>query len=458
MSADLLAAFGTGVTPADSNNKTHADNTASQLGSSNSFDDDEFDSFVGPEPTYAAQQDFHITASQPTMHNESSQNASYRNTSTEDPWLPSEPGGEVLFDASLEEPVADEDDWGEFETVQKPASNQLLDLDSGSQPPVASSAKAKPTTSKTPATFDLLSLDDSLPLKEAPAPKHDARKLPSLATSHAKVSRVVPAHQAAPKAPPPPDDDFFGEWDDFKDGHEEPKPQVKEITASKPQKQNNTNILNESKRSSISEVTVRPTNIPPPSVILQVFPSVLESFREQVNQNKRKSGAPSQDLTTSLVSTLKATSRVIAGRSHRWKRDTRLSQSMKIGPAGSGKTSGMKLSSVSKGENIKEEQEVVTVIESWRNHTASFNSFVQSSGGRPIPVITDKSRVDTASPEDGALKASHACALCGLKRDERLPKVDEDVQDSFGDWWTEHWGHTDCKRFWEENSKHLSQR
>jgi hypothetical protein len=118
----------------------------------------------------------------------------------------------------------------------------------------------------------------------------------------------------------------------------------------------------------------------------------------------------------------------------------------------------MKLSSVSKGENIKEEQEVVTVIESWRNHTASFNSFIQSSGGLTIPVIADKSRVDTASPEDGALKASHACALCGLKRDERLPKVDEDVQDSFGDWWTEHWGHTDCKRFWEENSKHLSQR
>lgn len=457
MSADLLAAFGT---PADSNNNSHADNKASQLEPGDSFDDDEFDSFVGPEPTETAQQDFHVTASKPTAHNWSGQNASYLDTSKEDLWLPSEPGGEVLFDASLEEPVADEDDWGEFEGAQNTASNQLLDLDSGNQASVAPVAKAKPTASKAPAPFDLLSLDDSLPLKQAPVPKHDARKLPSLATPQAKVSRGVPARRAPPKAPPPPppEDDFFGEWDDFKDGHEESKPKATEVTASKPLKQSNTNILNESKRSSISEANVRPTNIPPPSVILQVFPSVLESFREQVNQRKRKSGAPTQDLVTSLVSTLKATSRVISGRSQRWKRDTRLSQSMKIGPAGSGKTSGMKLSSVSKGENIKEEQEVVTVIECWRNHTASFNSFIQSSGGRPIPVVADKSRVDTASPEDGALKASHACALCGLKRDERLPKVDEDVQDSFGDWWTEHWGHTDCKRFWEENSKHLSQR
>jgi hypothetical protein len=458
MSADLLAAFGTGVTPADSN--SHADsnnNKASQLEPANSFDDDDFDSFVSPEPSHAAQQDFHVTASESAAHNRSNQNASYFDTSKEDLWLPSEPGGEVLFDAALEETAADEDDWGEFEAAQNTASNQLLDLDSGNRASVASSVKANRTASKTTAPFDLLSLDDSLPLKkQAPVSNHGPRKLPSLASPQAKVSRSTPALRATPKVSP--EDDFFGEWDDFKDGHEESKkPRAKEVTASK-QKQSNTNILNHSKKSSISEVNVRPTNIPPPSVILQVLPSVLESFREQVNQSKRKSGAPSQDLITSLVSTLKATSRVVAGRSQRWKRDTRLSQSMKIGPAGSGKTSGMKLSSVSKGENIKEEQEVVTVIESWRNHTASLNSFIQSSGGRPIPVIADKSRVDTASPEDGALKASHACALCGLKRDERLPKIDEDIQDSFGDWWTEHWGHTDCNRFWEENSKHLSQR
>jgi hypothetical protein len=131
---------------------------------------------------------------------------------------------------------------------------------------------------------------------------------------------------------------------------------------------------------------------------------------------------------------------------------------MKIGPAHSGKSSGMKLSSVSKGESIKEEQEAVGVLEAWRHHTSAFNSIIQLSGERPVPVITDKIRVIAASAAQGALKASHACALCGLKRDERLPKLDDDAQDSFGDWWIEHWGHTDCKWFWEENSSKLHQR
>jgi hypothetical protein len=118
----------------------------------------------------------------------------------------------------------------------------------------------------------------------------------------------------------------------------------------------------------------------------------------------------------------------------------------------------MKLSSVNKGESIKEEQEAAGVLEAWRHHTSAFNSAIQSSGERPVPVITDKIRVNTATAAQGALKASHACALCGLKRDERLPKIDDDAQDSFGDWWIEHWGHTDCKWFWEENSNKLYQR
>ncbi|KAF5014580.1 hypothetical protein F66182_14383, partial [Fusarium sp. NRRL 66182] len=108
---------------------------------------------------------------------------------------------------------------------------------------------------------------------------------------------------------------------------------------------------------------------------------------------------------------------------------------MKIGPAQSGKSSGMKLSSVSKGESIKEEQEAVGVLEVWRHHASAFNSAIQSSGERPVAVITDKTRVITVGAAQGALKASHACALCGLKRDERLPKLDDDAQDSFGDWW-----------------------
>lgn len=131
---------------------------------------------------------------------------------------------------------------------------------------------------------------------------------------------------------------------------------------------------------------------------------------------------------------------------------------MKIGPAQSGKSSGMKLSSVSRAESIKEEQEAVGLIEAWRHHASAFNSILQSCGERPVPIISDKIRIGSATAEQGALKASHACALCGLKRDERLPKVDDDAQDSFGDWWFEHWGHTDCKWFWEEHSDKLHRR
>jgi hypothetical protein len=61
--------------------------------------------------------------------------------------------------------------------------------------------------------------------------------------------------------------------------------------------------------------------------------------------------------------------------------------------------------------------------------------------------------------EEGAIKASHPCALCALKRDERILRVDEgDVNDSFGEWWTEHWGHTGCRIFWERNKDLLLQR
>jgi hypothetical protein len=204
---------------------------------------------------------------------------------------------------------------------------------------------------------------------------------------------------------------------------------------------------------------VRPTNIPPPLVLLQLFPSVMEGLRELKDKGQdHMEGETSFSLASQITRTLKVASRVIAGRTLRWKRDTILAQNTKIGPARAGKPGGMKLNSVSKGESVKEEQEAVGVIEAWRRHAPFFNTTVQSSGGRPVPVVTEKVRIETASPAQGALKASHACAICGLKREERISKVDENVEDSFGDWWTEHWGHTECRTFWLENSSNLHQR
>jgi hypothetical protein len=131
---------------------------------------------------------------------------------------------------------------------------------------------------------------------------------------------------------------------------------------------------------------------------------------------------------------------------------------MKIGPARAGKSGGMKLNTVNKNEDIKEQQEAVDVIAMWRERAALFNSVIQASGRRPVQIVSENTRVMTATAAQGAIKASHACALCGLKRDERLPKFDEGVEDSFGEWWTDHWGHTDCRLFWENNMGMLRQR
>jgi hypothetical protein len=118
----------------------------------------------------------------------------------------------------------------------------------------------------------------------------------------------------------------------------------------------------------------------------------------------------------------------------------------------------MKLSTVNKNESIKEQQEAVDVLTMWRDQAALFNSVIQASGRQPIHAIAENARVVTATAAQGAIKAPHACALCGLKRDERLPKIDENVQDSFGEWWVEHWGHSECKGFWEKNMGLLAQR
>ena len=59
---------------------------------------------------------------------------------------------------------------------------------------------------------------------------------------------------------------------------------------------------------------------------------------------------------------------------------------------------------------------------------------------------------------EGTLTAPKACVICGLKREERIPKVDFQVEDSFGEWWVEHWGHRACRNFCHEHESKLKQR
>lgn len=500
MSADLLAEFGQPGPKNGSSGQQSSDFPKT------SFFNDDIDFFgqssnvqhsnrPNPSPR---------TASQSTAPAGSPQGISHQEVD-----LPMNPDSDVLFDAALDAPAMDEDDdWGEFEG---PDSNTP---DASTVTPLHQSRTATSTTlhsqrddtrvSATNDLLDLLSIEDSTPPMKQSSRIADKRQ--NLETvnkqnqptwddgsfgdwgefAHSPVTQPAPkvptkkakpptnrAQQVPSKTAQPPsskwDDDAFDDWGDFTDG-----PSVKTVPKTKPTSSPTkpspapSNFVS---GAATPAVTVRPTNIPPPSVLLELLLDVFEILHKNAafakaqlrSTGQAPSSCPKNVSTTALniQNVLQSAARVIAGRSLRWKRDTILSQSMRIGPARSGKSGGMKLNSVNKQENIKEEQDAIDVLSTWRERAALFNAVLQAAGQRPIPTVQDPCalKVTTARPDQGAIKASHPCALCSLKRDERVLRVDEqDVQDSFGEWWTEHWGHTACREFWEKNRHMLGQR
>ena len=432
MSADLFAEFGLNSTSAQSISVSQQQGSqgSSLIPDLNAADDAEFDDFVSPEQDDDSQQ--------------SGQSNGARRSYEDD---------NVLFDATLEPaPNAEADDWGDFETAEP--------LPAPPAPPAL--------TSRTDLLSSDLDLLESMSIEEPPrqpapkvAPKAVPRPAPKAAPKKSQAQKRGPITTAKQ---PEPEDDSFGDWGDFIDGPptQAPRPAAQPAPAArKPNQHGKTPSQTFTvSQERVPASQVRPTNIPPPSVLLEFFPRALDQLRDQATQTRKN---PQQtdilnSTASATITALKTAARVIAGRTLRWKRDTILSQSMRIGPARSGKPGGMKLSTVNKNEDIKEQQQAVDVIALWRDRAALFSSVVQASGKKPVPIIADNIRAITASPDQGALKAPHACALCGLKRDERLPRVDEGVEDSFGEWWTDHWGHTDCRDFWERNSKLLDQR
>ncbi|KAJ5212314.1 uncharacterized protein N7498_003960 [Penicillium cinerascens] len=405
--------------------------------------------------------------------------------------LPRQHDSDILFDATEDTPASEEDDdWGEFEGPEASRErDQPTTSTAMTQEAKAPATRPQPQVPKAPkahATVDLLdslSLDDTSPATRQ-LPKPSLQKTPQARYPPPEPSwdddsfgdwgdftdgpstKPVPSNlnpkkalQAIKSTPPQPGwDDTFEDWGDFTDGPSTvpapPKPTPK--LASQP---STTSPPSRSFMSSTptSPPTVRPTNIPPPSVLLELLVDLFNNLQKEAATAKRQTQSGVTTATT-IHNTLETASRIIAGRTLRWKRDTILSQSMRIGPAG--KPGGMKLSAVNKHEDVKEEQDAVDVLSLWRERAALFNAVIQAAGLRPIPPIPSPSalKVITAKPEQGGIKASHACALCALKRDERVLKVDEDVQDSFGEWWTEHWGHTWCRMFWERNYGLLGQR
>ena len=123
----------------------------------------------------------------------------------------------------------------------------------------------------------------------------------------------------------------------------------------------------------------------------------------------------------------------------------------------------MKLAGVDKSEMTREDREAADVVGAWKEQLGRLRSAVavanaglyDSSSHLVVPEIGEVMNVKT---QKGAMTAPKQCVICGLKREERVDKVDLGVEDSFGEWWIEHWGHTACRNFWQEHESKLRRR
>ncbi|KAI2630729.1 hypothetical protein GGR54DRAFT_166255 [Hypoxylon sp. NC1633] len=213
-----------------------------------------------------------------------------------------------------------------------------------------------------------------------------------------------------------------------------------------------------------------PTNIPPPSILLSVFPQLFEQANTSLYKpvsgqsfsvkNRILSDPKTIEFLKGYLALATVAARIIAGRKLRWHRDKFLAQRMTISAAGS---KGMKLAGVDKAQAAREDREATDVVAHWKEHIgrlrsaiAAANSSVKNNTEQlKIPEVSESMQIQT---EKIAPTAPKACIVCGLKRNERVSKVDHEVEDSFGEWWVDHWGHLACKRFWLQHENALRQR
>ncbi|KAG8156669.1 hypothetical protein KVR01_013460 [Diaporthe batatas] len=228
------------------------------------------------------------------------------------------------------------------------------------------------------------------------------------------------------------------------------------------------------KSSPVEPLGPPPTNVPPPSILLSIFTELLEEaetklYKPTANQPPAVKTRIYADPGTiaflkgyMVLATVAA--RILVGRRLRWNRDKFLAQGMSISAAGS--KGGMKLAGVDKAQSAREDREAADVIGLWRDYVGKLKTAVaQANIGMQkqpvkmeplkIPEINDHMAVSTAKMVPTAPKA---CVICGLKRDERVKGVDFEVEDSFGEWWVEHWGHRTCRNFWLGNEGKLRSR
>ena len=402
--------------------------------------------------------------------------------------------GEVLFDADEALGDAEDDDFGDFESVApEPFSHtkQPQSLNS-----TLGAMRLESKLPKRPA--NLLSTTDGmtgmLPYPQAPKSPSFKERNPyadlGLATKVvSNVQREDQTSQASPMTAwptykpqiskpasfadsPAPNNPIDDDWGDFEDlPSEKPVRQVaKRPTgiAADAWAWDSADQVTES--ASAQEEAPPPTNIPPPSTLLALFPPIFDLpqsalFKPVANQpfslkNRIISDPSAIEFLRAYLLIATVAARIVAGRKLRWKRDTLLSQAMKIGQAAAGGKGGMKLAGVDKAETTREDRETAEVVRVWKEQLGRLRSAVAVANSSMHDVsrhlsIPDVSEAMHIKIQERALNAPRQCLICGLKREERVNKVDVDVEDSFGEWWVDHWGHRACRNFWLEHEAKL---
>jgi hypothetical protein len=440
-----------------------------------------------------------------------------KDASTQPPQKPGRnPDPNVLFDADFEaESGANgDDDFGDFETGTPAAAIpqaapttsalDLLSLDSAPAPAPAPPKKQPPGLTLSNAALQ------ASPSSYPEAPKSPYGSFQERKPETAKQLQVKPptaakilkeANEASPSpvtAWPSVEAEGFGnKWEEFKDlpdtklAGAKPKPKAKPkpattsewdwqdwgATETEPARTIATTTAQPpSTTTTDSNPGPPPTNIPPPAILLSLFPSLLDLASSSLLKPllTLSPTSPSYQRVLTAQSTLTflqgylalatVAARLIAGRKHRWHRDKFLAQGMSISaaPSGGGQR-GMKLTSVDKSQAAHEDREAAEVVAVWKRQVgrlrglvAAVNQAQADKGVRlRVPEVAVGLSVTTAK---GLPTAPRACVVCGLKRDERVAKVDGEVEDSFGEWWVEFWGHRKCRNFWVGHEKELRQR
>jgi hypothetical protein len=353
----------------------------------------------------------------------------------------------VLFDA--ENDFDEDDDFGDFEgedtkppAINVPTNSAVADLLGElnfSEPtaPVSGEREGISARRKAPSSS----------MKETPA-----------SGSHS-ISSMKQAPSVAPVPPATQQDDSWDTFDDW----EASIPTKVPVAAPSKSKVSGPNVTTKATSTpppilsptfdDVQPGELPPTTVPPPAVLLTLFPPLFSEAQEKLFKPMAAQGLPMRNKLLSESATIaylqgylmlaSVAAHIIAGRKLRWKRDQHLSQGMRIGPASSRATSGMKLSSVDKSENMKEEREVSDVVLAWKDqvgrlrHVVSAANQIRAGTLGAVPDIQETMAVKVLKQGEGGVPAAQPCMMCGLKRDERVGLADQGVEDSFGEWWVD---------------------